>query len=559
MSVLPWTRNLTLMLGALLLAQAAHAERRYFGEYGYPAKTEERAFFYVDTPLPENPDGPGYLYKAYYKSNDALYAEGPRASIEKDADWYGDWRYLYPDGELKEKGHSDEQGRLDGEVISYYENGQVKKFRNFRAGEPNGVEKFYDKDGNLIEETPYKDGAVNGMRIAYYAQGGGKDGGQIHEERRYKNGRYDHLFNRYDREGNLLTHEAYVAPGIITGFNKNSDGLYLSRKATYQRDAQGRFRNDAPVWLRIKAEHNPDGTPKNVVLRYPQRDSVWYIRFAMDRVVRLEHRINGIAQGKTIIGSYTGDREEGEMKDGRPHGEWRSYDADGNLIAVKHYRNGQRHGESRERSGPEDQYWTYTEYRQGKKDGPWRTENADGEVLESGHYRADKKVGDWRSLSPGGNVDRVQYVNGERHGDWTRSTPDGTLLEKRHYRHGKPVGDWEGHDEDGNLVFRAHFVNGKKEGKSFEALSEKLRMHANFKNGKLDGAYRETTPEGYPRMVGQYRNGKRQGRFIEYNEEGRVDRITPYQDSVENGEGWVSDRAGNLVPARWDHGDRVKP
>ncbi|QJX01614.1 hypothetical protein HML84_02465 [Alcanivorax sp. IO_7] len=175
MSVFQWTRNLTLMLGAVLLAQAAQAERLYFTDYGYPAKTEQARFFYVDTPLPENPDGPGYLYKAYYQSNDALYAEGARAGTDKDADWYGDWRYLYPDGTLKEKGHSDEQGRLDGEIISYHENGQVDKLRRYRHGKPHGVEKHYDEDGNLLARTPYKDGAVTGMRVAYYSKVNGQE------------------------------------------------------------------------------------------------------------------------------------------------------------------------------------------------------------------------------------------------------------------------------------------------------------------------------------------------------------------------------------------------
>ena len=563
MSVFQWTRNLTLMLGAVLLAQAAQAERLYFTDYGYPAKTEQARFFYVDTPLPENPDGPGYLYKAYYQSNDALYAEGARAGTDKDADWYGDWRYLYPDGTLKEKGHSDEQGRLDGEIISYHENGQVDTLRRYRHGKPHGVEKHYDEDGNLLARTPYKDGAVTGMRVAYYSkvngQGGGKDGGQIHEERRYKGGRYDFLFNRYDRDGNPLAHEAYVAPGILMGWHKNSDGVYLSREATYQRDAQGRFHNEAPVWLRLKAEHNPDGTPRFIYLRYPQKDSVWKIGLVNDRVVKLQHLVGGIAQGKAIIGQYSGAREEGRMKDGRRTGEWREYDDDGTLIAVKRFQNGQRQGESRKRGGPEHQLWTYHDYQQGKKDGPWRTENADGEVLESGRYRNDRPVGDWRTLDTNGNIEQAHYVNGKLHGDWTRATPDGTLLDQRHYRNGKAVGDWESHDEDGNLVFRAHFVNGEKEGEAFKVLYEGRQRHAHFKAGKRDGEYLETSPEGYPRLVGQYRDDKRQGRFIEYDEEGQVERITPYRDGVENGEGWISDRDGKMIPARWRDGDRLEP
>ena len=105
-----------LALTPLLLALAAtgHAERRYFTQYDSPAKEPEQALYYVDLPLTENPDGPGYLYRAHYRGNDALYAEGARAGTDKDADWFGDWRYLYPDGDIKQRGQSDDQGRLDG-------------------------------------------------------------------------------------------------------------------------------------------------------------------------------------------------------------------------------------------------------------------------------------------------------------------------------------------------------------------------------------------------------------------------------------------------------------
>ena len=133
----------------LMLAATGHAERRYFTQYDSPAKAPEQALYYVDLPLPENPDGPGYLYRAYYRENDALYAEGARAGAGPDADWFGDWRYLYPDGDIKQRGHSDDQGRLDGDVISYFENGRIEKLQPYTAGKLDGTEKRYDEDGDL--------------------------------------------------------------------------------------------------------------------------------------------------------------------------------------------------------------------------------------------------------------------------------------------------------------------------------------------------------------------------------------------------------------------------
>ena len=216
-----------LALTPLLLALAAtgHAERRYFTQYDSPAKEPEQALYYVDLPLPENPDGPGFLYRAYYRENDALYAEGARAGAGKDADWFGDWRYLYPDGDIKQRGQSDDQGRLDGDVISYFKNGQIEKLKPYTAGKLDGTEKRYDEDGDLLLELPYQDGARHGMRISYYGEGGGPDGGQIYEERRYKNGDYDNFYNRYDRDGHRIGHAGYTAPACSWPGAKTARGV----------------------------------------------------------------------------------------------------------------------------------------------------------------------------------------------------------------------------------------------------------------------------------------------------------------------------------------------
>jgi len=82
---------------------------------------------------------------------------------------------------------------------------------------------------------------------------------------------------------------------------------------------------------------------------------------------------------------------------------------------------------------------------------------------------------------------------------------------------------------------------------------------AHFQAGRLDGPYRETTPQGYPLLQGHYQDGQRHGRFVEYNAQGRVERITPYRNGQRQGEGWLRGRDGELVKARWEDGRRVTP
>lgn len=542
----------------LLLAGTGHAERRHFTEYDYPAKDPQQAFYYVDLPLPENPEGPGYLYRAHYRENDALYAEGARAGTGKDADWLGDWRYLYPDGRIKQRGHSDAEGRLDGEIISYFENGQVDEFKPYTAGKLDGTEKHYDEDGNLLIEIPYRDGARHGMQINYYGEDGGPEGARIYEETRYKNGDYDNFYNRYDRDGHRIGHADYTAPGVFMAWTKDSQGRYLRREARFQRDARGRYRDDAPVWLRVTADHDGDGLPVRVGLRYTQDNSQWTTGFSNGKVVRLKHEVNGVAQGPTIVSQYDGGREEGRMTDGQRTGTWRGYDAQDRLISVSHFKQGQLDGDVRERSGPEPKHWTYKHYRQGKQHGPWRSENANGEVVESGRHRNGVRVGEWRTLHDNGERQTATYVDGELHGDWRLHSPSGGLLAERHYDHGEAVGTWK-RFQDGELTYRATFKNGKRQGEVFEVSLGGNHTYAHFQAGRLDGPYRETTPEGYPLVQGRYQDDQRQGRFVEYNHQGRVERITPYRHGRAEGEGWIRRHDGELVKARWEQGRLITP
>lgn len=553
----PWAALLT--LGLLLLSAGARAERLYFSEYDYPTDKPDSAFYYVEVPLPENPDGPGYLYKAHYRGNDALYAEGVRSGPGKDDKWLGDWRYLYPDGQVKEKGHNDAQGRPNGELISYHENGQVEKYKPYRDGSINGVEKEYDEDGNLLLKRQVKDGRPDGMQIYYYGDGGGPDGGQIHEERRYRDGNYDNFYNRYDRDGNHIGHADYIAPGVLMAWTRDRDGNYTGREAFFQRDDQGRFRNDAPLWLRVNASYDDHGKPRRVNLYYPRQHSEWITGFLDGTVVRLEHKVNDIRQGHTILPRDDGGREQGEMRDGLRTGTWRGYDARDQLIRVRVFEKGRLQGESRQRSGPDGKRWTYTHYQQDQKDGPWRTENAAGEVVESGQYRNGVPVGDWRTLDQNDAVEKATYVDGKLDGDWSLHATSGALLAERHYRRGQAVGEWKSFREDGTLLTSKTFRDGKLNGPVYERHDNGHQIHAHFQADSLHGDYLETTEQGYPLLEGHYRQGKRDGRFVEYGEDGRVETITPYRDGKADGKGWIRDRDQALVPARWQQGRRVEP
>ncbi|ASK34252.1 hypothetical protein CEK62_07590 [Alcanivorax sp. N3-2A] len=547
--------RIRLATAVLLLGGAVcgHADRQYFSAYDTPTERTDKALYYLDLPLPENPDGPGYLYRAHYRDGDALYGEGVRVSADGDADgaWLGDWRYLYPNGQIKERGHSDAQGRLHGDHEIFYDNGQLERSVPYRHGERHGVEEMFDEQGAKLLEEPYQNGQRNGMHVSYYPENG-----QIYEQRRYRDGRYDQFYNRYDRDGNLIGHSDYTAPGVLESYSRNSDGELVRRQVYYHRDAQGHYRNDAPVWLYVIADHR-DGQVSRVGLSYPNQDTRWRIDFTDGRVSGLRHTVDRVEQGRYVATDHRGVRREGRMKDGKPTGVWHQYRGE-RLIAEYHYQDGRRHGEGRERTGPDQQWWKYLHYQRGEYHGDWRTENEQGQVVESGHYKMGQRDGAWRTIKDDGVVHTGHYNNGEMDGEQIDRSADGELLARHVYRDGKRAGVWEEFNSDGEPTLKLRFENGQRQGEALlSAPYDSHLMQVRFRDDKLDGPWRKISREGYPLLTGAYQNGKRQGRFVEYDEHGRVQSIIPYRDDRREGEGYLRDRDGTLMPMRWHDNQRI--
>lgn len=71
---------------------------------------------------------------------------------------------IYPSGEPHKlvQLSRDGSGRLvrHGIEVEFYRDGRIKRFVDFAGGEKNGLEKFWDKDGNLISQEVYKLGHV---------------------------------------------------------------------------------------------------------------------------------------------------------------------------------------------------------------------------------------------------------------------------------------------------------------------------------------------------------------------------------------------------------------
>ncbi len=87
---------------------------------------------------------------------------------------------FYLSGNLKEKGMF-KKGLKDGEWTAWYENGKIREIINWNKGIKNGLLKTFDDKGNLISESFYKNGKLNGTFTSY-------ENGKAKNKIRYKNG-----------------------------------------------------------------------------------------------------------------------------------------------------------------------------------------------------------------------------------------------------------------------------------------------------------------------------------------------------------------------------------
>lgn len=92
----------------------------------------------------------------------------------------GPYTSFYVTGNLKEKG-TFRNGIKNGEWITWYETGKMKEINVWRRGVKSNTSKSFGINGDIISETKYKNGKLNGYQTTYGS-------GKIIAKKKYKNG-----------------------------------------------------------------------------------------------------------------------------------------------------------------------------------------------------------------------------------------------------------------------------------------------------------------------------------------------------------------------------------
>jgi len=101
---------------------------------------------------------------------------------------------------------------INGLYRIYYPSGVVRMEVESKNGMPNGVGKFYDEGGVLVNQTTFKDGVTDGTLFNYYPDG------QVHNELIYVNGVLNGPQKTYDENGSLIVEIEFDNGRAVKGY-----------------------------------------------------------------------------------------------------------------------------------------------------------------------------------------------------------------------------------------------------------------------------------------------------------------------------------------------------
>ncbi|TXE05809.1 toxin-antitoxin system YwqK family antitoxin [Gelidibacter salicanalis] len=132
----------------------------------------------------------------FFSSKGKLISEGAM----KDTLFVGKWVYYHNKTKaVMTVEHYNDKGRLEGERMVYYPNGQMAEHTIYKDGKIEGISKIFSEKGVLIKEFTYKNDMLNGMSKYYNGDG------QMLAEGAYRNDKKHGIWKFY--ENGALTEE----------------------------------------------------------------------------------------------------------------------------------------------------------------------------------------------------------------------------------------------------------------------------------------------------------------------------------------------------------------
>lgn len=450
----------------------------------------------------------------------------------------------------------------------FHDNGVVSSEGYFVNGQPEGVWKNYDRNGQLVSEGPRENLQLHGQwrfyqngqlaRTIRYAAGK-KNGESVQytpERIVYENFRNDTLqgLRRItDTTGHLLQTTRF-ADGLENGFDKRYNnhgdvsvytffrqGKLVFRQVANRRDKAGKrqgewkdfYENGVLWWECTYQDDLRDGY-------YKEYDSSGNLLLLQKYVLgMLQEDAPELAQMEVRTEYYANGMPKFRVgyRNGRPEGICHQYDSlTGKAVRGIFFKNGEVVG-----SGSVD--------ANGNLRDNWEEYYPNGKLRCRGQYYKGQKYGKWRYYYPDGSLEQEgEFRNGKYDGRWVWYFPGGEVRMEQEYYHGLPDGLSVEYNDSLQVVAKGNFVEGLEDG-HWEYLSGGEYTEGNYSMGERDGLWKVYwSAKGKNRKLsfqGSYAHGLPNGLHRHFDENGVLRKEEYYRMGTKVGTWITYDRDGN--------------
>lgn len=520
-------------------------------------------------------------YWNFYYPNGILKSEG---EFVKNSTPIGTWRY-YTDAGLKSSVTNFTNGKVEGNVEAFYDNGSIlitKNYKNdllegnqtsyfptgvkkmvysFKNGMQVGKEKSYSPNGKLKYEVNVVNDKYDGDVNQYY------ENGHLKEKSIFKNGvRNGKNFDYYNFPENAISVESNFTVGIQTGDYKSffSNGK-IDEIGKYNKSGKkdgiwkSYFKNDTLYMI-----EEFDNGKNNGIVKYYDRYGRPTSEFLYKNDYLLEYKAFD-AKGKIIYQHKNEDKKnynyvlhypngnkvrEGKITDSKTEGDWKYYDKNGSLTEKTTFKDGLRQGKSTrffETGKPRSEIF----YVDNEYEGYYKEFYKNGNIKREGVYAKDKFHGEWKYYYPDGKLEEVYFYNDDELDGWQEYYASNGKLDAEEYYELGYLKNRIIYDSLGNIfqeinfdrgtgVHDLKFKNGKtnfkynRENDLIQGLATsyfpngQVRVTQNYVDGLLDGETKYFYINGKLQWQNNYVNGKRHGKQTHYNEDGVLIEETEY-------------------------------
>lgn len=508
-------------------------------------KTEQYAFeydgIYVDGYGKKNAENKKTGRWKFFYNNYALSAEG---EFKNDL-YVGKWIYYYDDGSVKKIINRNEKGELEGEYISYFENGQVYEHFHYKADLLNGTarlyrangskkiegefeedkikgdKRYYDEYNNLEESQPFENGKISGMLKTYNQEG--KVIGEILYTNNEPNGiaKYYHANGKISSTGNFImnkmdgTWKSYHENGELKSEVVYAKGLMIGTAKYYTETGK----------LEIEEKYSNgvlDGQTKINDMNGKALADILYKKGDLISYKYFDTLGNTLSSGTTSnknltlirYNDYRQKVSEGKLVNSKKEGTWTFYYTNGVVESTVEYKDNEKNGT--------ETFYHYNgkkknekNYINGKMDGYYRAWYRSGIPEAEGYMVEDEQVGQWIFYHENGKVDNISFYNADKiDGPASIFAIDGKHIGTTHFYAGIIKGIEE-YDSTHKKINEQYIQSGT--GKLYyKHPNGKDYKKFNYKYGNLDSTITICDYKNFTHTTENYKNGKLNGEALYY-------------------------------------------